>query len=62
MKNRILGWLYEIGYDYWLWLGCKLDYLHILWNTQEYVKYEYYVDGKMKDRNHPIFKNKNDEK
>ena len=43
--------IYVILYDWWLFVGMKMYlFLGILFDTKDWVKYEYMVDGKLKNR------------
>ena len=50
LQSKISKRIYEWGYDLWLKVGFRLFYIEILFNTKDWVLYEYMVDGKPKSR------------
>tara|TARA_Y100001973_G_C5208210_1_gene343279 strand:+ start:10320 stop:10523 length:204 start_codon:yes stop_codon:yes gene_type:complete len=59
MLEKIKSRLYEWGYDLWLKVGFKLFYIEVLFNTKEWVLYEYMVDEKPKGRKDFVKMDKN---
>ena len=62
LKSRISKRIYEWGYDLWLRVGFRLYYIEILFNTKDWVLYEYMVDGKPKSRKDFVRMDKNYDK
>ena len=50
LQSKISNRIYEMGYDLWLKVGFRLFFIEILFNTKDWVLYEYFVDGKPKGR------------
>ena len=50
LQSKISNRIYEWSYDLWLKVGFRLFFIEILFNTKDWVLYEYFVDGKPKGR------------
>ena len=48
LQSKISNRIYEMGYDLWLKVGFRLFFIEILFNTKDWVLYEYFVDGNQK--------------